>query len=63
MIKLYDEVKIKKNGKIANVVEIDDNDGKSVPIYLIELQDKPNGADVSDVVFWCEAEEIEPFKG
>lgn len=60
MIKLYDTVRIKSSGELASVIEIDDNDGKDVPIYLCELHNKPAGADVTDVVKWLESNEIEP---
>ncbi len=59
MIKLFDVVKIKATGKLGTVIEIDDNDGKNVPIYLVELHDKPKGADVTDVIKWLEYSEIE----
>lgn len=58
MIKEFDTVIIKATGKKGNVIEIDDNGGKSVPIYLVELQDKPADASVSDVIKWFEYSEI-----
>lgn len=58
MLKLYDTVKVKKTGADAVIIEIDDNDGNSPPIYLLELVDKPDNADYSDVIFWCESSEI-----
>lgn len=60
MIKLYDIVRIKSSGELASVVEIDDNHGKNVPIYLCELHNKPATADVTDVVKCLESDEIEP---
>ncbi len=59
MLKLYDTVKIKATGELASIVEIDDNGGKDVPIYLVELHDKPKNASVTDVVKWLESGDIE----
>lgn len=59
MIKPFDTVKIKSTGELATVIEIDDNDGKNIPIYLVELNDKPKHTDVTDVVKWLEHNEIE----
>lgn len=59
MIKLYDTVRIKASGKTASVIEIDDNDGKNAPVYLVEIHDKPEGANVTDVIKWLEYSEIE----
>ncbi len=59
MLKLYDTVKIKSTGELASIIEIDDNDGKDVPIYLVELHNKPQNATVTDVIKWFEIEELE----
>ncbi len=59
MLKLYDTVKIKSNGELASIIEIDDNDGKDVPIYLVELHNKPKNTTVTDVIKWFEIEELE----
>lgn len=59
MLKLYDTVKIKATGELASIVEIDDNGGKDVPIYLVELHNKPKNAPVTDVVKWLESSDIE----
>ncbi len=59
MIKAYDKIKVKSTGKLGTVIEIDDNGGTDVPIYLVELDDKPKNADVTDVVKWYEHSEIE----
>lgn len=60
MIRLYDTVIIKKSGKHAAIIEIDDDGGTKPPIYLIEIVDeeKPEDAKVDDVVFWCEREDF-----
>lgn len=58
MIKEFDTVTIKATGEKGNVIEIDDNGGKNVPIYLVELRDKPADALVSDVIKWFEYSEI-----
>jgi len=60
MLKLYDTVVIKSTGKNAVIIEIDDDKGTKPPIYLVELVDKPLGASVADVVFWCDYSEIIP---
>lgn len=59
MFKIYDTVKIKSTGETATIIEIDDNDGKNVPIYLCELNNKPENAEVTDVIKWFESDEIE----
>lgn len=59
MFKLYDNVIIKESKKAGTIVEIDDNGGKNVPIYLVELHDKPDNAEISDVIKWLEYSEIE----
>lgn len=61
MIKLYDMVTVLKTGKHGAVVEIDDDGGTKPPIYLVEVLDKekPVDADVEDVVFWCDYDEIQ----
>ncbi len=59
MLKLYDTVKIKATGELASIVEIDDNGGKDVPIYLVELHNKPKNTPVTDVVKWLESDDIE----
>ena len=58
-MKLYDTVKIKATGELASIIEIDDNGGKDVPIYLVELHNKPQNATVADVVKWLEIGELE----
>lgn len=58
MLKLYDTVIVKKSNVKGAVVEIDDNDGNSPPVYLVEVIDKPDNSSVSDVIFWCEESEI-----
>lgn len=60
MLKLYDTVKIKATGKLASIVEIGDNGGKDVTIYLVELHDKPENAPVTEVVKWLEAAKLKP---
>lgn len=62
MLKLYDTVKIKATGELASIVEIDDNGGKDVPIYLVELHEKPENAPVTEVVKWFESNKIEAVK-
>lgn len=62
MLKLYDTVKIKATGELASIVEIDDNGGKDVPIYLVELHEKSENAPVTEVVKWFESNEIEAVK-
>lgn len=61
MLKLYDKVIIKKTGNHGNIIEIDDDNGTKPPIYLVEIVDdeKPVGAEITDVVFWCESEDID----
>ena len=59
MLKLYDKVRIKSTGETASIIEIDDNNGNDVPVYLIELHNKPENADVTDVVKWVEHSDIE----
>lgn len=59
MIRLYDPVKITKTEQLGHVIEIDDNNGKSAPIYLVEIDDKPDNADVTDVIKWYDYSEIE----
>lgn len=59
MIKNYDAVRIIKSGKLGHVVEIDDANGKKPPLYLVELDDKPEGSTLSDVLVWCDWREIE----
>ena len=59
MMKLYDTVKIKATGELASIIEIDDNGGKDVPIYLVELHNKPKNATVADVVKWLEIGDLE----
>lgn len=59
MLKAYDAVKIKSTGKLAHIIETDDDGGTKPTIYLVELDDKPKGASVSDVVRWCDGDEIE----
>ena len=61
-VKLYDRVKLVKDGRAGNVVEIDDDNGKRPPIYLVEIEDKPEDADLADVIIWCDADEIELIK-
>ncbi|MGN1133328.1 MAG: hypothetical protein ACI4RN_02620 [Oscillospiraceae bacterium] len=58
MLKLYDTVIVKKNNVKAAIIEIDDNNGKSPPIYLVEVIDKPDNAAVNDVIFWCEESDL-----
>lgn len=60
MFGLYDTIRIKSTGEKASVIEIDDNNGKSPPIYLCEINEKPDNSKLSDVVRWLEADEIEP---
>lgn len=55
----YDTVLVKKTGQKACIVEIDDNNGMDVPIYMVEVIDKPDDADVSDVLFWCDRSDLE----
>lgn len=62
MIKLFDTVMIKTIGKKATVLEIDDDNGTKPPSYLVEIQDKPLNASLSDVVFWCGWDEIQEVK-
>ncbi len=62
MIKLYDKVFYKKTKKEAHVVEIDDANGTKPPMYLIEIDDKPDDTDTEEVVFWCDYDEIAPTK-
>ena len=61
-MKVYDPVTVIKTGKPATIIEIDDNNGKDAPIYLVEIDDTAKGdyTSVSEVVFWCEQEEIKP---
>lgn len=59
MMKKYDKVRIKKTGAVGAIIEIDDDNGKKPPIYLIEIIDKPASAKIEDVVFWCNYDEIE----
>ena len=61
MKKLYDQVVVKKTGKHANIIEIDDDGGTKPPIYLVEICDSEKGDfdDINEVVFWCEDNEIE----
>ncbi len=59
MFRLYDTVKIKSTGDLATIIEIDENRGKTLPIYLVELNVKPKNATVSDVIKWLEQDEIE----
>ncbi len=60
MFKLYDKVTINNTGNHGNIIEIDDDNGTKPPIYLIEIVDeeKKAGAEITDVVFWCESDEI-----
>ena len=59
MIKLFDTVKVKKSGALASVLEIEDDGGKKPPVYLLELVEKPSGAEPDEVVFWCDYSEVE----
>lgn len=61
MIKLYDTVVIKATGQHAAVIEIDDAGGTKAPVYMVEIidEEKPEGADLRDVVFWCDYSEVE----
>lgn len=60
MVKLYDTVIMKKGGRHAAIIEINDNGGTKPPIYLVEIVDeeKPEDAEAEDVVFWCEREDF-----
>ena len=58
MIKEYSEVKIKKNGFIGHVVEYDDNGGKDLPIYLVELDPEFYEKDEYPLD-WFEEDELE----
>lgn len=62
MIRLYDTVKVKKSGEKAAIIEIDDNNGMSPPIYLLEIINKPDDASFDDVIFWCEEDDFIPIK-
>ena len=61
MIKLYDTVVIKATGQHATVIEINDARGMKAPVYLVEIADeeKSEGSDLMDVVFWCDYSEVE----
>ncbi len=61
MLKLYDNVMIKATGETASIIEIDNNNGADVPIYLIEIHNKPRNAKINDVVKWVEYNEIEAY--
>ena len=61
MFRLYDTVKIKSTGEAATIIEIDENRRKSLPIYLVELNDKPKNTTVADVIKWLEQDEIENY--
>lgn len=60
MVKMYDIVIMKKSGKHAAIIEIDDDKGTKQPIYLVEIidEEKPEDAKVEEVVFWCEREDF-----
>lgn len=62
MLKLYDEVRVKSTGQIANIVEIDDNKGQSPPVYLIEMRDISDDMEIEDVIKWVEQSDIERVK-
>lgn len=57
MIELYDRVMVKKNEFPGNIVSIDDNNGRDIPIYLVEIDDEYK--DGSNDLIWCEKDEIE----
>lgn len=59
MLKLYDRVKVKKSGLPGNIVDISDNNGKSVPIYYVEIDDEYKVGDFLKDLVWCESDEIE----
>ena len=58
MFKLYSRVKVKKNGYTGHIVESDDNGGKDLPIYLVELDPQFCEKDY-DFLEWFEYDEIE----
>ncbi len=60
MIRLYDKVRIRSTGKTGFVVETDDDGGTRPTIYLVELEHKPADADITEVIIWCDWDEIEP---
>ncbi len=60
MIKLYDDVIVKSSGARGTVVETDDDGGMRPEIYLVELKDMPEDADIMDILIWCESDEIAP---
>lgn len=59
MFKLYDQVKIKKDGRMAHIIEMDDDGGTKPTIYLLEIDKKPKDSKPSDVIIWVEENEIE----
>ncbi len=58
MLKIYDKIIVKKTGNEGSIIEIDDDNGTKPPIYLIVLTVKSSDANLNDVVFWCDADEI-----
>lgn len=62
IIKLYDTVIFKENGKEAVIVEIDDNGGMSPPVYTLEFVNKSDDDDFFDAIIFCEERDFVPIE-
>lgn len=58
MLKEYDVVTVIESGEQAQILEIDDDKGRRAPQYLVEIINKPDNAEITEVVFWCGGDEI-----
>ena len=61
MFVLYSSVRVKSSGFTGSIVEIDDNNGKNLPVYLVEY-DEQFYDDPNDALDWFEEDEIELVK-
>lgn len=59
MFNWYDRVRIKSSGIPGNIVDIYDDNGKSVPHYTVEIDDEYKVGELPKDLVLCEEDEIE----